>query len=205
MAAPSAPPLIAARIAAARRQAGWSQQRLAQAVGAAQTTVSSWERGRTEPGREDVRRIAEVLDIPVARLELDSAERGQGGAATAPLVGFVSAGSRAHFFADGQGPFDEVAAPDGATERTVAVEIRGESLGSFFNEWLVYYDDVRAPVTPDLIGRLCVVGLVDGRVLIKKIKASQAPGLYHLLSQTEEPILDVEVVWAARVRSMTPR
>jgi hypothetical protein len=70
---------------------------------------------------------------------------------------------------------------------------------------LVYYDDVRAPVTPDLIGRLCVVGLADGRVLIKKIKSSQTPGLYHLLSQTEEPILDVEVLWAARVRSMTPR
>lgn len=196
---------IATRIAAARRQAGWSQQRLAHAVGAAQTTVSSWERGRTEPGREDVRRIAEALEIPIARLELDSAERGLGRADVAPLVGFVSAGSRAHFFADGQGPFDEVAAPDGATDRTVAVEIRGDSLGSFFNEWLVYYDDVRVPVTPDLIGRLCVLGLVDGRVLIKKIKASQTPGHYHLLSQTEEPILDVEVVWAARVRSMTPR
>ena len=108
-------------------------------------------------------------------------------------------------FADGQGPFDDVPAPDGSTESTVAVEIRGDSLGPFFNEWLVYYDDVRAPVTPDLIGRLCVVGLADGRVLIKKIKSSQTPGLYHLLSQTEEPILDVEVLWAARVRSMTPR
>lgn len=204
----AAAPSVAARIAAARRQAGWSQHRLAAAVGAAQTTVSSWERGRTEPGREDVRRIAEALEIPVARLELDRAERagaGDGGPASAPLVGFVSAGSRAHFFADGQGPFDEVAAPDGATDQTVAVEIRGDSLGSFFNEWLVYYDDVRAPVTPDLIGRLCVVGLPDGRVLIKKLKASSTPGLYHLLSQTEEPMLDTEVHWAARVRSMTPR
>lgn len=196
---------ISERIAAARRLAGWSQQRLARAVGAAQTTVSSWERGRTEPTRDDVRRIATALDLPVARLELDGVDRAASGQDAAPLVGFVSAGSRAHFFADGQGPFDEVPAPEGSTDRTVAVEIRGDSLGSFFNEWLVYYDDVRAPVTPDLIGRLCVVGVADGRVLIKKIKASQTPGLYHLLSQTEEPILDVEVLWAARVRSMTPR
>lgn len=203
------PSSIAERIAAARRLAGWSQQRLAAAVGAAQTTVSSWERGRTEPTRDDVRRIAQALDLPVARLELDGVDRAPPNGASwreaAPLVGFVSAGSRAHFFADGQGPFDEVPAPEGSTERTVAVEIRGDSLGSFFNEWLVYYDDVRAPVTPDLIGRLCVVGVADGRVLIKKIKTSQTPGLYHLLSQTEEPILDVEVLWAARVRSMTPR
>ncbi len=199
------PSSISERIAAARRLAGWSQQRLARAVGAAQTTVSSWERGRTEPTRDDVRRIAQALELPVARLELDGVDRAAPGREAAPLVGFVSAGSRAHFFADGQGPFDEVPAPEGSTERTVAVEIRGDSLGSFFNEWLVYYDDVRAPVTPDLIGRLCVVGVADGRVLIKKIKTSQTPGLYHLLSQTEEPILDVEVLWAARVRSMTQR
>jgi len=197
---------IADRIALARRQRGWSQQRLARAVGAAQTTVSSWERGRTEPGREDVRRIAEALDVPLAELELDRADRvDNGGSGQAPLVGFVSAGSRAHFFADGQGPFGHVRAPDGATESTVAVEIRGESLGPFFNEWLVYYDDRREPVTPDLYGQLCVVGLADGRVLIKKLKPSQTPGLYHLLSQTEEPILDVAVDWAARVRSMSPR
>jgi transcriptional regulator with XRE-family HTH domain len=196
---------IADRIADARRRAGWSQQRLAQAVGAAQTTVSSWERGRTEPGREDVRRIAEALDLPVARLELDNADRGPAGGPTVEIVGFVAAGARAHFFADGQGNFGEAPAPEGATDRTVAVEIRGSSLGSFFDEWLVYYDDRREPVTTDLIGRLCVVGLTDGRVLVKKIKASQTPGLYHLLSQTEEPIYDVEVLWAARVRSMTPR
>jgi len=198
---------IADRIALARKQRGWSQQRLAEAVGAAQTTVSSWERGRTEPGREDVRRIADSLGVPVAELELDSADRAgdNGGPGAAPLVGFVSAGSRAHFFADGQGPFGHVRAPDGATESTVAVEIRGDSLGPFFNEWLVYYDDRREPVTPDLHGHLCVVGLADGRVLIKKLKPSQTAGLYHLLSQTEEPILDVAVDWAARVRSMSPR
>jgi transcriptional regulator with XRE-family HTH domain len=196
-------PPVARRIAEARRQAGWSQHRLAEAIGAAQTTVSSWERGRTEPGREDVRRVAEALAIPIARIEL-----GEGGEATeieaVQLVGFVAAGARA-WFADGQGNFGEVPAPQAANERTVAVEIRGSSLGEFFNEWLVFYDDRREPVTTDLIGRLCVVGLADGRVLVKLLRAGSAPGLYTLLSQTEDPITDVEVAWAARVRSMTPR
>lgn len=122
-----------------------------------------------------------------------------------PLVGYVGAGAIATFYSTAQGPFDEVPAPEGATRDTVAVEIRGESLGSFFDRWLVFYDDVRRPVTADLIHKLCVVGLADGRVLIKKIERSKTRGLFHLLSQTETPIFDAELEWAARVKTMTPR
>lgn len=121
-----------------------------------------------------------------------------------PLVGYVSAG-QAHYFGQDIGHLDEVPAPDGASEETVAVEIRGDSLGSFFDRWLVYYDDVRRPITSDLIGKLCVVGLEDGRILIKKVTRSKSRGLFHLFSQTEEPILDVALEWAARVKTMMPR
>ncbi|MEI7931769.1 MAG: helix-turn-helix domain-containing protein, partial [Alphaproteobacteria bacterium] len=55
---------IGDKIAAARNRKGWSQARLAQALGQAQTTVSSWERGRTEPTRSDVARLSEVLGMP---------------------------------------------------------------------------------------------------------------------------------------------
>jgi transcriptional regulator with XRE-family HTH domain len=201
---------IGARILEARKARGWSQQRLAAALAQAQTTISSWERGRTEPSREDAARVATALDVPLADLELGQ----EGGAAVgrshprprrAPVVGYVGAGAVAHLYAAGQGPFDEVDAPEDATENTVAVEIRGDSLGPLFNEWLVFYDEVMSPVTPDLIGRLCVVGLPDGRVLIKKLARARTEGLYHLLSQTEDPILDAEVLWAAKVTGMTPR
>jgi hypothetical protein len=125
--------------------------------------------------------------------------------ATVPIVGYVSAGARAHLFAEGQGPLGHVSAPDDAGPRTVAVEIRGESLGPFFVEWLVFYDDVRSPVTADLHGRLCVVGLPDGRVLVKKLQPSRAEGAFHLLSQNEDPLLDQAVAWAASVTGMRPR
>lgn len=121
------------------------------------------------------------------------------------LVGYVGAGAEAHFYAAGDEGLGTVPAPDDATPETVAVEIRGESLGSLFDQWIVYYDEVRSPITPDLIGRLCVVGLPDDRVLIKQVKRSKVAGLYHLLSNTEGPILDVEIMWAAKVKSMVPR
>lgn len=127
----------------------------------------------------------------------------QSAARTVPLVGYVGAGAEAHFAAAGE--LGEVPAPTDATDTTVAVEIRGESLGAFFDRWICFYDDVRRPVTADLIGRLCVVGLEDDRVLIKKIQRSRTKGLFHLLSQTEGPILDVAVEWAARVKNLVPR
>jgi phage repressor protein C with HTH and peptisase S24 domain len=122
-----------------------------------------------------------------------------------PVAGYVGAGAEAHFYAVAQGDLDEVGAPEGSTKETVAVEIRGDSLGTFFDRWLVFYDDVRSPITPDLIGKLCVVGLDDGRVLIKKLQRSRVHGLFNLVSQNDPPIVDATIEWAARVKSMTPR
>ena len=122
-----------------------------------------------------------------------------------PVVGYVGAGAAMNLYSDGQGPFDYVAAPSGSSAETVAAEIRGDSLGTFFNQWLVFYDDVHSPVSDNLIGELCVCGLPDGRVLIKKIQRSKDEGYFHLLSQTEDPILDVPLDWAARVKHMRPR
>ncbi|PZO07654.1 MAG: phage repressor protein [Alphaproteobacteria bacterium] len=70
---------------------------------------------------------------------------------------------------------------------------------------MVFYDDVRTPVTPDLIGHLCVVGLPDGRVLVKRLQKAAGTGFFHLISNTEGPILDQPVDWAAKVKTMTPR
>lgn len=193
---------VGERIKSARSLKGWSQARLAEEINTAQTTVSSWERGRTEPTREDVARVADVLGVSLAQIELDV--RGET-VNSCPVVGFVGAGSTMTLFAEGQGPFDYVDAPPDAREETVAAEIRGDSLGAFFNHWLVFYDDVHSPVTPAQLGELCVVGLEDGRVLVKKVAQGSRPDVYHLISQFEEPIFDATVVWAAKVNSMRPR
>lgn len=124
---------------------------------------------------------------------------------TVPLVGYVGAGAEARFYASADEGLGEVDAPPGATDQTRAAEIRGDSLGPLFDRWLVFYDDVHDPVTPDLIGELCVVGLPNGKVLVKKLQKVRGEDRYHLLSNNEEPIFDQEVLWAAKVKTMTPR
>jgi len=124
---------------------------------------------------------------------------------TVRVVGYVGAGAKAHFYAVSQGDLDEAPAPEGSIKDTVAVEIRGDSLGALFDRWLVFYDQIHSPVTSDLIGKLCVVGLADDRVLVKKLQNGRKKGRYRLLSEIGDPIEDVIVEWAAKVKSMVPR
>jgi transcriptional regulator with XRE-family HTH domain len=122
-----------------------------------------------------------------------------------PVVGYVSAGASLVQYAEGQGPFDYVPAPRESTPSTVAAAVRGVSLGPAFDEALVFYDDKRSPVTPDLHGKLCVVGLVDGRVLVKVLRPGE-DGRFHLTSNTaEEPLWNQDVDWAAKVTDIRPR
>lgn len=152
----------------------------------------------SEKGQPDVRLSDEF--------HLDSADvlGDKDPAPTVPLVGYVSAGAQAVLVHLPAGELDRVPAPLSHNENTRALEVRGDSLGALFDRWLVFYDDVRSPVTPDLINKLCIVGLADGRILIKKVRRNRNGG-YDLLSNTEEPITGVVIEWAALVKSMEPK
>jgi SOS-response transcriptional repressor LexA len=121
-------------------------------------------------------------------------------ASKVPVVGYVGPGARAHFHAAAQGEVDR---PTGAPASTVALEIRGDSLGGIFDRWLIYYDSVRRPATPEQMGELCAVGLADGRVLIKQLQRGRREGRFNLGSPNQAPINDIAVDWAAGVTWMS--
>lgn len=179
-----------------RTDKGWTHEQAGEAMGVSRSQFIKLERGERRLTADYIALAAKAFNVSESDVISDRH--------TVPLVGYVGAGAVAHYF-EAQGPFDEVPMPENGNERTVAVEARGDSLGPFFNQWLVYYDEVRNPPTPDMIGALCVVETVDERVLVKKLMRGSRPGTFHLLSQTESPIEDVELVWAARVTSMAPR
>ena len=221
------------RLREARKAAGYrSADAAAAAMGMAKATYGAHERAETPGGRDygpdEAKRYSrkfKVEDIWLLTgkgrgpkgevkgqdsfdraLYLDTLEAEQrANKGTVPLVGYVGAGAEAHFYAVSQSSLDPVPAPMNANDASVAVEIRGDSLGAMFDRWLVYYDDVRSPVTADLIGRLCVVGLPNEKILVKKIRKSALPGRYDLHSETEPPILDQEILWAAKVKQLTPQ
>jgi hypothetical protein len=178
------------------KKPGKSKSGLAKALGRTPATVTEILR----PPEKGKPRQIKAHEIQIIRdyFELDPA---------VPIVGTVGASAEAFFYGEASdAPAETVKPPPEASVDTVAVEIRGESLGPGFNGWVAYYDDVREPITDDLIGWLCVVGLADGRVLIKIPRRSKTKGLYHLESNIGgEFITDVEIVWAARVKAVLPK
>lgn len=185
----------------ARARAGFATAReAAERVGVSYNTYAQHENGTRGISRDKADLYSRAFGVDPSWLLYG--KRPPSDRKTVPLVGFVGAGAEAHYYEPAD--LGEVDAPEGSTDKTVAAEIRGTSLGPLFESWLIFYDDVRSPVTPDLYGRLCIVGLLDGRVLVKKIR-NAGNGLYHLESNTEPTMFDQEVVWAARVKSMTPR
>ena len=184
---------------ALRSERGWSQEDAAAALGTTRNQYVKLENGARRLSEKWIERAAGAFGI-------DAGDVVRGKPITVPIAGYVGAGAETILYGEGQGNLGDVLGPEGTSERTVAVEIRGESLGPFFNGWLVFFDDVRSPVTDDIIGKLCVVGLHDGRVLIKRLLRSRGSSvLFHLYGQFGDPILDVRVKWAALVKSVVPR
>jgi phage repressor protein C with HTH and peptisase S24 domain len=196
----------------AREKRFKSARLAAKAIGVAVSTYGAHERAQAAGGRdygpEDAKKYARRFGVTPEWL-LTGREPFSVGeeppAPKVPVVGYVGAGSTVHFYDVAQPDLDEVFGPPGAAEKMSAVEVRGDSLGPYFNRWYVFYDDVRSPMTPDLIGQLCVVGLFDGRVLVKQVQRGTAEGLYNLHSATEKHIVDVKIEWLAKVNSVSRR
>ena len=187
------------RIALARKNRGWSQSRLAQAVNQAQTTISSWERGRTEPSRHDVQRIAQVLNVSILQLEVGT--NALQSSASAP-IGKIMLGD---LVVKDRQQNPELHLGNGhADPSPIGLQIGTGAIGPKFSGWLVYHDPVRYTPEARFLGCLCVVGLEDGVVLVKWVEKSASLGLFHLTSAMDSPLFDQRILWLSPVLQLSP-
>lgn len=179
-------------IARALKKRGETQTALANAMGIRVPAITEMFKGTRRLSLEERQRAYEFL-------QLDSV----------PVIGFASAGDSVAFFPIPEDEASRVSAPDNVTETTVAVEVRGESLGPAIDGWVAYYDNVHRSVSRALDNQLCVLGLSDESVVIKRLVPSKRDKrFYHLVSNTGADTLDVPasaIQWAAKVTGMRPR
>lgn len=184
------------RLRILREQRGWTHEEAANRMGVSRGHFIKLERGERHLAEHTIRQASEAFGVEPTELF---------SAIEVPVVGYVAAGAIEQSFADGQGHLDMVEAPRGSSERTVAVEVRGDSLGPFFDNALIFYDEIQDPPSARLVGEVCVCGLADGRVMVKQLRRGSAPGRWTLHAQFGAPIEDVALVWAAPIRAIIPR
>jgi transcriptional regulator with XRE-family HTH domain len=201
---------IGDRIRQARKGAGQSQAWLAEKVGQAQTTISSWETGRTEPGREDVARIARALGVDVGVLEL-----GEPGAGSAfrgyPHIGKVGAGGTGDYaddYALGEA-FDHIEPLPGmpVDQEIIVLDVEGDSMvPAVFDGDLAFFGPIRKDVEA-LLNKRVMARLSDGRKFFKILKRGSQAGLYTLrsLNPATSDIEDVHVEWVLPYRGSRPK
>jgi SOS-response transcriptional repressor LexA len=118
------------------------------------------------------------------------------------IVGYVGAGAEVlpiDDHAKGAG-LDEVECPwADLAPSTVAVRVRGDSMApAYYHGDIIFYEENHTDIL-HLLGKECVVALTDGWRFIKTLRRTQT-GQWYLHSHNAEPILGVEIEWAAKVK-----
>ena len=89
------------------KRTGKTRSGLARALGRSPSAVTDLLNGHRRLRADEIATVSEYLGIEPPRLIGGGPPRPP----SAPLIGYVGAGAVAHFYADGQGPFDDVDAP----------------------------------------------------------------------------------------------
>lgn len=179
------------RIKAARNRLDWSQEQLARAAGTSQQNIDRIESGKVRMSRS-LPAILKALGLseetPTIQPQL------------VPIVGYAGAAAEIFTIDDhekGDG-IDHVDVPAGVMSlSSVAVIVRGDSmLPVYRNGDVIFYDRQYKGNLDHLIGKTCIVRLLDGRTLIKDLYRTD--GTYTLISHNAAPIMGV-IEWAAPV------
>lgn len=180
--------------------AGMTREELAAKLDTTATTIYRKERGDRQLRLEELEDYARALGCTVQSLVSETKK--------VPVVGYVGAGAKIYPIDDnaiGNG-LEMVDSPTGIANPDIcALYVRGESQEPQLEDgWILFYHKRSDGVPGDCIGRLCIVALPNGELMVKKIRQGSKPGIYHLISKNADPILDTELLWASRVIDIRP-
>lgn len=184
----------------ALKASGLTNTSLAKVLGIDQSRVAEMKTGKRSIKATEVPIIARETGVPPPSKFLPDIDARP---AMVPVVGYVGAGAEIFCIDDhakGAG-LEEVEIPlPGLSPSTVAVRVRGISMEpAYYDGDLIFYDRTDNGDLMHLIGKECVVSLTDGRKFIKILRRRQN-GEWYLFSNNAEPIMDIQIEWAAKVK-----
>jgi transcriptional regulator with XRE-family HTH domain len=194
------------RLKFARERAGFTGpdglRRAAEALGVNRSTYTQHENGTRGFKRDAAVQYARKFKVPLDWLLTGRGDLGPRKARN-QLVGKVGAGAEIIRPDEGVHLGDSFL-PDDLPPGNVA-EISGDSQYPLQDGWLIVYGPEYQGISEACIGKLCVVGVKEGPILLKTLKRGSRKGVWRLESWNAPPREDVELQWAARVISIRLR
>lgn len=192
------------RLQQARREAGYAGPAEAAArFGWNANTYKSNENGNAPFSFKKAQSYAKAFGV---RVEWLYGGLGAMRGATVEVVGAVGADAEGRILlAHGDPSNDWAPAPPGASDKAVALRVRGHSMGQVAEDGaLIYFEDQRTPPTTDMLGHVVVVEIDTDEVLVKRLLRGSKRGLYDLESISGPTRHDVRIRWAARISAVVP-
>jgi hypothetical protein len=118
-------------------------------------------------------------------------------------VGKVGAGAEIVRFQEGT-VLEGIEPPPGVNQCNAAV-IVGDSQYPLQDGWIVFYGPEFQGIGEECVGKMSIVQVLDGPILLKTLVRGRRKGLWRLESWNAPPREDVRVEWAAKVIDIRPR
>lgn len=175
----------------------------ARAFGWKVPTYLGHENGDRNPSRDAAKRYAKAYNVRWEWL-LDGEGPAAAKTVTVKIIGKVEPSGKVSLYDEKQFR-DCPEAPPHAGVETYALEAGAALRGVADSGWLYFFEHEQKKPSPDLIGKLCVVCLANGDVLIRVLQPGRKRGTFDLESSTEPTLRDQKVEWAARITWIKPR
>jgi transcriptional regulator with XRE-family HTH domain len=180
----------------------WTQAQLAHELKTTQPTISRLLAGAEakDATRRKILTLARKLGV-LTNISLETLEYIQG----VPIVATVGAAGELRMLPQEQ---QELAPrPPGAAANTiVAAQVIGTGMLPMLDDgWTIYWDSGLPDSIEKLIGCLCVVALVGGQLLVRKLYKGRSKDRYDLHAVNAQPLQDQPLDWAAKVIWIAPK
>jgi transcriptional regulator with XRE-family HTH domain len=175
----------------------------AQAFGWTVSTYLGHENGDRNPSRDAAKRYGKAYGV---RWEWILDKEGPPAAKQQPvkIIGMVQSSGKVELYQPSKF-HDCPEQPPHVGVATVALEAGASMRGVADTGFLYFFEHEKRQVSGDLLGKLCVVALKSGDVLVRTLQPGRRKGRYDLESSTEPTLRDQQIEWAARITWIKPR
>jgi len=178
-----------------------SQRALAKRIGVDPAAISYMLSGTRRMSMDEAKAIADVLLVPVTEVMRQAGIEVLDDVRKVPIAGYIGQGSVVTLLP--KGTHDSAIAPPDVPVGSFALQVR--LVQTTFDGWL-YYVSGQQQAPEQVLDRLCIIALDDGRLLQGIVRRGYKRELYNVvLSPDGEAVMEnMKIAWAACVLWIQP-